>query len=206
MARKEPILRTHKSGSYKACAVGGLHHIKGNRLPYFSLTLESWRDGREGTFGAAHDEIVRLWPELEPLAALHLSSINGTPMHAAGNGYYWLAGAAGHGFGDRYHGGSGSNAKTPEQCLEILAKHLRISPIEATALRDEALHIYNGINQYDRVYNRTGGKVIRDWMDDWCKTQRPRWKAEAGRAIAEFGLVVYGDPWAPVNEPAEVCA
>lgn len=200
MSRKTPILRTHKDGTYKANAVGGLHHIKGNRLPYFSLTFESWDGFREDVFGAAHEEIIRLWPDLAPLAALHLSDINGVPRHAAGNGFYWLAGAVGHGFGDRYHGGNGSDAKTPEQCLNILAKHLRISADEAVALRDAVLADYNGINQYDRVYNRVGGGRARDWVANWCETQKPRWKAEADKAIADFGLIVYGDPWTPETQ------
>lgn len=54
---------------------------------------------------------------------------SGAPIHGAENGFYWLAGACG-GFGQEYHGGNGSNKKTPLECLNIAREMLRVSEIE----------------------------------------------------------------------------
>lgn len=82
-------------------AVGGLHHIRGNGAPYFSLTLEATDEG-----GCNHEKLTAEWPELADLAALHLSDIDGVPMHAEGNGWYFLAGALPEFGGQCYHVGN----------------------------------------------------------------------------------------------------
>jgi hypothetical protein len=106
----------------------GLHKLEGNARPYFSVTGEIFIPGKRDakSCGCIHEEILRHWPELAPVVALHLSDDSGTPMHAEANGWYWLAGFYG-GAGEQYHGASGSCAKTPEQCLEVFAKHVRVS-------------------------------------------------------------------------------
>jgi hypothetical protein len=58
-----------------------LHRI-GNQKPYFSLTGRVVKDGREVTSGAIHEEILEAFPELEDIAKLHLSDIDGKPMHS----------------------------------------------------------------------------------------------------------------------------
>ncbi len=174
---------------------GGLHHIKGNSAPYFSLTCDIYERGRDVGGGAAHDEILRKAPHLKPLADLHLSSIDGVPMHAAANGWYWMAGTVAGGFGQKYHGGTGSGAKDAAECLRIFAKLVRISLQEAADLRERLIAETHTVNQYDRVYLGAGNAKARALFDCWIEEQKPRWKADADACIKALDLKVYGDPW-----------
>jgi len=177
---REPILRSGRFGDRIVKAYGGLHYIKGNRVPYFTLTMGSWRVARNGRrvedcFGAAHEEIVEHWPELADLAALHLSDWDGVPMHAEANGWYWLAGAIG-GAGERYHGGNGSGSgKTAAECLQVFADYVRISP-------EEAQQIATAAREQGRDY----------WKAKWT-TYADRWKREAEDCTKKHGLKVFGD-------------
>ncbi len=70
--------------------------LDGNDKPYFSITGEvynprSRRRGGDGCImgGCIHDVIVSYWPQVQPLVNLHLSDIDGVPMHAADNAAYW---------------------------------------------------------------------------------------------------------------------
>ena len=166
---------------------GGLHYIKGNSAPYFTLTCTTYKGGRDAGGGADHEEILRHRPDLKPLADLHLSSIDGVPMHAEANGWYWLAGTVAGGFGQRHHGGTGSGAKRACDCLRIFANHVRISHQEAADLRERMLAIAKD----------EGNGAARSAFDHWIGEQRPRWKAEADACIQQFGLVVFGDAWKP---------
>ncbi len=126
--------------------------------------------------GCMHEDAGRLWPAVKPLIALHLSDANtGEPMHAEANGWYWLAGALG-GLGEQYHGGSGSDARTPEQCAAILADHLRIGPLSAHKLIREIEHV---------VISPTPDNAPRKAFAAYVDAQRPRWQtdAEAGRVL-----------------------
>ena len=96
----------------------------GEQAPYFSITGEIWHrkasGGKDlryrGAFagGCLHEEILKAWPDLSDLVALHLSDIDGAPMHSVENGWYWNGGT-----------------KWQEYKRETLADHLRISPEEA---------------------------------------------------------------------------
>jgi hypothetical protein len=101
--------------------------IIARQAPYFSLTGEIRRYGHVDCCGCIHDEILRHWPDLEIIRRLHLAYSNtGEPMHGYANGWYWLAGAL-DGLGDRYHGDSDKHQRrTPEECIKILADHLRM--------------------------------------------------------------------------------
>ena len=173
---------------------GGLHYLKGNNKPYFSLTYTEHRKGFPNqcySGGAGHDKILKYFPRFADLAALHLSDIDGVPMHAEANGWYWLSGYLG-GMGEEYHGGSGQFGKTPEQCLEIFARHCRISIEEARALADKCREA--------KLPNGWGAdvhcaKASRDVWRAACEAMRPRWKAEADACIANHKLAIYGDAW-----------
>lgn len=168
---------------------GGLHYIKGNAKPYFSLTCWYHRYGNslqcEGG-GADHDTILEHFPELYDLAALHLADIDGVPMHAEANGWYWLAGALG-GAGERCHGGNSKGnhggeyrEPTPTECLEVFRKLYRIDWFRARLLLDAA--------------RENGRSVLKSAMDDFLLGQ---WKTEAEACIKRHSLSIYGDQWEP---------
>lgn len=192
---KEPTLKSKTynddGGTYKINVKGGLHFIKGNHAPYFALTADVYRkNNNNGSWeddsgGACHDLILNFYPEFADFAALHLSDIDGVPMHAAENGYYWLAGCVEGGLGEQYHGGSGSSAKTPNECLNILCDHFRITKVEALAL----------ISKISGYYDSDGTMGAKIALTVWVETQKPRWKKEADDCIKNHGLIVFGDTY-----------
>jgi hypothetical protein len=185
-------LREGEFGTRTIKAVGGLHFIRSNGLPYFTLTIVG-----HGESGPAHEELVRCWPELQPLADMHLSDINGVPMHTEANGWYWLAGAAGPRFGSAIDGGRlgqkyhGACGRTDAECLEIFARHVRISLADAKQL----------LGKIRRAHYVDPAKA-RLQFNDWILAQKPRWKAEADACIKALDLQVFGDRWAPEEMPA----
>lgn len=176
---------------------GGLHYLRGNAAPYFSLTYTQHRKGFPNqcySGGAGHDAILRYFPRFADLAALHLSTIDGAPMHAEASGWYSLAGALG-GAGETYHAGNGSPAVTPAGCLARFAAHCRITLAEAEAIRAECSAEY--------ANNPDGWPAVRATMALRLDDMRPRWRAEAAAAIARHNLRVFGDPWPPVPAPGD---
>lgn len=177
---------------------GGLWYLRGNAAPYFSLTYTAHRRGFPNqcySGGAGHDEITRWFGDrFEDLAALHLSDINGVPMHAEENGWYWLAGALG-GAGETYHGGTATPRQYP---LDVFARHCRITHAEAEDIRDRVA----------LAAARAGGdwKAGRAHMVEELAAMRPRWKAEADAAIERHHLRVFGDTWPPVDALGRIAA
>lgn len=75
-------------------AIVQLHKI-GDQRPYFSVQGEERNLRRRGDnqiecCGCMHEDVLRVWPGLAPLVALHLSDDRGVPMHAVANAAYWL--------------------------------------------------------------------------------------------------------------------
>jgi hypothetical protein len=99
----------------------GLHHLRGNPLPYFSVTAEIYYPGHQNNpfaCGCMDEDVLRLWPKLAPVVALHLCDSTGLPMHAEANGWYQLAGYY-EGAGERYHAGnSPRNFDVPQDRLD----------------------------------------------------------------------------------------
>jgi hypothetical protein len=50
----------------------------------FSITATEYENGRDVAGGCMHDDIVKVFPEFEPLIAFHLCSVDG-PMHYVSN-------------------------------------------------------------------------------------------------------------------------
>jgi hypothetical protein len=185
---------------------GGLHYIKGNSAPYFSLTYAAHRRGFPNqcySGGAGHDEILKHFPQFADLAALHLSDINGVPMHAEANGWFWLAGYY-SGAGEKYHAGASKRnfpcvappgkpwqnteyrEPTPDECLAMWAEHGRISVDVARTLAG-------------RWKTKFNWPDIRACHKAWIEGQAARWKAEAEACIQRHNLKIYGDKWEGAN-------
>jgi len=65
-----------------------------NSFPYYSITgsvkkLDKRYRDPYIMGGCIHDVILKHYPELAPLVAVHLSEADGTPMHAEANARYW---------------------------------------------------------------------------------------------------------------------
>jgi hypothetical protein len=82
----------------------GLDKLDGNRQAYWTATADvyephgTWSgrarydNEREADMcGSTHGAILRAFPKLAPIVALHLSDPDGVPMYALANGRYHLA-------------------------------------------------------------------------------------------------------------------
>lgn len=157
---------------------GGLTKFDNQKL-YFSLTCE-----RKGLNGFNRQEILENFPELKGFVDLYLSDIDGIPMHAIVNGYYWLAGALG-GCGENYHGGNGIDGKSPKECKEIFKRHMRCTEQEFKKVSSKVRGI---ISQ-----SRTSGKRFKkehpkNAVERLAETLKPRWKQEAQDCILRYNL------------------
>jgi len=147
--------------------------------PYFSVTgnivtADSRRRNDSECGGCIHEEIAKHFgPKFDDFIALHLSAVNGKPIYAFENGWYWLAGAMG-GLGEDYHGGKGKGAKSAMQCFEVLCSHLRIGIIEGRALME--------------TIQNTEAAGRREVFANYVEAQSARWKREADAAIEKHGL------------------
>lgn len=159
----------------------GLHQLQGNTRPYFSVTADIALVSR--TFdpfacGCLHDEVVRYWPQLAPVIALHLSDDTGAPMYAAANGWYHLAGYYG-GADERYHGGNSSTGAAPDACLQTFADHVRL-PIETVRVLADGWR------------NADDWTASKRWYLQWIETQRARWQSEATDAVVLLDRLIAG--------------
>ena len=145
-----------------------LHRI-GNQKPYFSLTGRIVKDGREVTSGAIHEEILEAFPEIEDIAKLHLSDIEGKPMHSFENGKYWA------GF-----------TRWEEANSKHLASLWRISENRARGLMHDALMAQLWQDGDSDTLPET---LFKDFHD----RQLPRWKQEADNVIKKYNLELVAD-------------
>jgi hypothetical protein len=110
--------------------VGKVYKLREQDIPYFSITGEinlndkRYRDPIVAC-GCIHETILEHFPQLAPLVEMHLSEIDGHPMHAEANARYW-AGVC------TYPDGSPMG----EYKRLMLAKHLHTDPETADAVRD----------------------------------------------------------------------
>ncbi len=233
--RQDPVLAvrvikpSYSRVSLTLRVVGGLNYLRGNSNPYFSLTKEEHRKGfphQCQSFGCDHETILRYWPQFADLAALHLSDIDGMPMHAEANGWYNLAGALPNNAEEQYHTGNSKRhyrkpegaprrgdwdncdyrEGTAEECLQHFADSVRTDMETARRLRDEMVRVFQECWTHElerpeserRTQKQCWG-IARQQFAAWIEEQKPRWKAEAEACIAKHGLRIYGDPW-PANQ------
>lgn len=165
----------------------------GQQEPYFSLQGEELNPRRRGNqvvcCGCMHNDLVKKWPDLAPLARIHLSHQDGVPMYAVENGWYWLEGVAG-GFGSEFHGASGAGAKSREECLAILSDHFRITLDEARDLVEQIRNVPARQYGADDFGVRRNNRQHKAALAAWVEARRPIWKLEAEQLIARFGLEV----------------
>jgi len=148
-----------------------LHKI-GNQKPYFSLTGRVVEKGRESYSGAIHEEILKAFPQLADIAALHLSDIDGKPLHSFENGRYWA------GF-----------TKWQEANSRNLSDLWRISQDEAAGLLYDALNA-----QSQNIEVETGDIILEGTLlKEFHDRQLPRWKEEADAAIKKHKLTLVAD-------------
>lgn len=198
--RGDPVLATKdyaENGRRERIVVtGGVHYIKGNSAPYFSLTCEYGTASEfargDTSGGAAHEEIAKHFGDrFTDLAALHLSDIDGVPMYALENGFF------------RFYDDGGSYGTRPTWAKRqaMIAEHFRISESDVETvllpLMGEHYSIHAGVftNVEQKQYWGVGCPAAKARLADWIETQRPRWKAEADACIAKHSLKVYGDAW-----------
>ena len=145
-----------------------LHKI-GQQKPYFSLTGRVVENGRESVGGAIHKEILEAFPQLEDAAALHLSDMDGKPMHSFENGKYWA------GF-----------TRWEEANSKHLASLWRISENRARGLMHDALMAQLWQDGDSDTLPET---LLKDFHD----RQLPRWKQEADNVIKKYNLELVAD-------------
>lgn len=169
---KEPTLARETRGNQTLIVKGGLHYIKGNKAPYFSITATLYEDGRDVAGGCLHDEIESWFPgQFTDLIALHLSDISGIPTHALENGWYHM------GF-----------TKWQPLNRDHAKNHFRISDTDLDALIQLVSYPVLGIPSWEVA-------AAKSRLADWVESQKPCWQAEAQECIARHGLVVFGDSW-----------
>jgi len=117
-----------------------LIRLSRNDYPYFSLTGNIIRQDKRYRDpylmgGCIHEEILSYFPQLAPLAAVHLSAADGQPMHSEANARYW-AGLT------KYEPKGNNPSQDPTETDEngtfnpsILAKHLQTDEKTAREVR-----------------------------------------------------------------------
>ena len=151
-----------------------LVHLDGNISPYFSITGEVDRQAKnnrwmEESGGCIHDEIIKHFPQLQPLVDVHLSDDDGVPMHAYANAGYW----AGH------------CQIQPEKNTEMLTKHLRVSKQQANEMTTYIDHYYG---EFDKI--TTPDSAWKNTCQDFDLPKQ--WAAEAEIALALLNKIGEG--------------
>lgn len=163
---------TRVTGRKRVTVEAGLHYLEGNTRPHFSVTCsidEQARNGRwaEAGGGAAHDDILKLFPKLAPVVALHLADDDGTPMHAIANAVYWL----------------GRTDYPDARNMETFARHLRLSETEAA---DADNFVAESLGK--GWYHGDARSALRAWLDTF--EVPARWKREADAAVAVLDSLI----------------
>lgn len=141
---------------------------------HFSVTGEIGSKSDPHTCGCIHEEILTAFPHLRPVVDLHLSDLDGVPMYAEANGWYWLAKALG--IPEKYE-----PENSPEHCKRIFSNHIRA---DAGPVMERVKAAYKSDTRLDEKSRNAMAR--HEWgraMDE----MKPRWKeeAEAGLALIE---------------------
>lgn len=153
---------------------------------YFSITANAYRRG-----GCLHDEILELRPDLKPFVDLHSSDLDGVPMHAVANGFYWLCKIIG--IPQQYEPEQDENT-----CFKYLMKHMRMNPADTVekvirpcaaayvAGKMSVAHNVKVSPTCAQVQHKAGLSEVTKTFAAIVETQKPRWKSEADEAIKQL--------------------
>ncbi len=149
----------------------------GSLSPGFSVTADLYeahgthsgaslhrRECEPDAGGCLHDAVLKAFPKLTPLVALHLSSPTGEPMHAEPNGYYYYRTARRISGGWDDYGQAEREGLTPQEfALRVACSTLRVDSIPL-----------------DRISEKELPAAFHKFVNE----QRERWQREAlaGRA------------------------
>lgn len=140
---------------------------------YFSITADEYENGRHVACGCLHDEILKVRPDLKFLVDIHLADMDGVPMYAEANGWYWLAKAAGI-----------DQTFEPDQsifkCAEIFASHVRTGDEYAEFLIDKVREAYDASTEDLQTFRSNCARAV--WKQEMEKL-RPLWKSQAHAAL-----------------------
>lgn len=151
--------------------------------PYFSITADEYEFNRIGygrmvACGCLHDEILKVRPDLKFLVDIHLSDIDGAPMHAEANGWYWLAKAAGIA---QEYGPDQSRIK----CAEIFADHVRMPVDYVEDLIERIQEIYLSSIEHGDTHFLAVAFTKQAWSVE-VNNLRPIWKKQAAAALKKI--------------------
>jgi hypothetical protein len=161
----------------------------------FSITADFY-ENREGENasprrwamgGCLHDEIIAAAPEFKSLVDLHLSNLEGVPIHAFENGFYWLAKSAG--IRQKYE-----PEQSAETCFQYLCEHLRVSLTEVNQIIGKVANAYidgkakiatsEPVTEKCRAMQHEQGIFdARVLFKKIVEEMKPRWKKEAEKAL-----------------------
>lgn len=164
--------------------------------PYFSITADLYEKGKPLTdrnciaCGCLHEEILAVAPELKPFVDLHLSTLEGVPMHAVENGFYWLRKAAG--LPQEY-----APDQDAETCFSYLCGHLRVDLTEANKIIGEVVNKYiDGKAKIEisepvtrkclEIQTKQGICDAKNHFKKIVDSMKPRWQNEAAQAIKQL--------------------
>ena len=170
LAAKEWNKMFYENGQkYRIQVRSELVHRDGNRNAYFSIGGDIYRHAKNGrkvweAGGCIHDDIIKHFPQLQPLVDMHLSDEEGVPMHAYANAAYWAG-----------HGGK-------EKDTDTLAKHLRVSKDQANEMTTYINHHYG---EFDKITT-----ARQAWENTCLDFDLPeQWKQEAQEAKALLNIM-----------------
>ena len=150
----------YKDGEkYRIDVIADLVHRDGNSNAYFGIGGDVFRLAKNGRKvwemgGCIHEEIIKHFPELQPLVDIHLADEDGVPMHAYENAAYWAG-----------------QTKWQALDLEMLAKHLRVTQEQAQW----------DIDQIEMFIKNAGYKPAKAW-EEMLEGQLDIWKQQAQEA------------------------
>lgn len=148
-----------------------------DQSPYFSITADEYCVNHPRSpyaSGCMHEDILKHFPELKDFVSMHLSDIDGKPMHAIENGWYWLCSSLGIG---EY------KDSDPIKSFKVFCDHCRITEHQGKDIQ-ETIKTTLEIKKDNQII-----EAKKRWVEI-CTAMFPRWKKEADDLIEKYHLSV----------------